>query len=127
MEASVCGICRRPIEVDASVDIDHITPRPKGGTNDAANLQRAHRYCNRARGNRPLAEQGGWVIVPSAERTIRLSQRITPRDKELLEALSRKMRRSMAMVLTLAIEELAQKEGVHVGSNPSKTTPGTNT
>ncbi|MBE5936886.1 MAG: HNH endonuclease [Lachnospiraceae bacterium] len=33
------------------IDIDHIVPRSRGGTNELANLQALCRYCNRSKGN----------------------------------------------------------------------------
>lgn len=34
------------------IDIDHIVPKSRGGTNDLSNLQALCRYCNRSKGNR---------------------------------------------------------------------------
>lgn len=44
-EAVTCGICQEPIGKEAK-QIDHITPRARGGRNDLANLQWSHALCN---------------------------------------------------------------------------------
>lgn len=44
-KADVCGICQEPIGNEAK-QIDHITPRARGGTNDLENLQWSHALCN---------------------------------------------------------------------------------
>lgn len=49
-EEHACGICGGPGLPDDVVD--HKTPRSQGGTNDRANLQRAHRECNKAKAKR---------------------------------------------------------------------------
>ena len=55
----VCGICGLPVDKDLkspdpmSKTIDHIIPVSKGGhPSDLANLQLAHRCCNRQKGNK---------------------------------------------------------------------------
>ena len=56
---SVCGICGKPVDKSIkypdpmSPTIDHIIPIAKGGhPSDMANLQLAHRMCNRAKGTK---------------------------------------------------------------------------
>ncbi len=46
------------------------------------------------------------------KRTTRVSHRMTERDRQLLEELARQDRRSMASVLSLAIEEYAKLRGI---------------
>jgi hypothetical protein len=41
-----CALCGQP----GADTVDHITPVSRGGTNELANLQPAHRSCNRAKG-----------------------------------------------------------------------------
>jgi 5-methylcytosine-specific restriction endonuclease McrA len=46
--ASLCGICGRPLHgdpLDPPV-VDHIIPRAYGGDDDPTNLQPTHRSCN---------------------------------------------------------------------------------
>lgn len=45
-----CGVTRRWMQVD------HVVPRTKGGTDDLANLVVACRRCNSSKGNRDLEE-----------------------------------------------------------------------
>ena len=56
---NVCGICGQPVDMTLksphpmSPSIDHIIPLDKGGhPSDLANLQLAHRACNRAKSNK---------------------------------------------------------------------------
>lgn len=44
--------------IGASLEIDHIIPLAKGGTNHLANLTPACRQCNNAKRDRPL---GQWL------------------------------------------------------------------
>ena len=45
-----CSHCGRKFR-KKYIDIDHIVPRSRGGTNDLSNLQALCRYCNRSKGN----------------------------------------------------------------------------
>ena len=51
-----CALCGRPIDYTLphldpmAYVVDHIVPLQKGGTDDLANKQAAHRSCNRAKG-----------------------------------------------------------------------------
>ena len=47
-KCELCGIDRKT----RSLDVDHIIPRTKGGSNDISNLQALCYSCNRAKGNR---------------------------------------------------------------------------
>ena len=51
-DGDLCAICRRNLDDD--VTIDHIVSRMLGGTDQASNLQLAHRMCNatKKRGSR---------------------------------------------------------------------------
>lgn len=50
-----CGICELPIDYDLhyldpmAFVVDHIVPLAKGGADDLANKQAAHRSCNQAK------------------------------------------------------------------------------
>lgn len=55
----ICGICGQPVDKSLrsphplSATVDHIVPVSKGGhPSDLANLQLAHRWCNRAKSNK---------------------------------------------------------------------------
>lgn len=50
-----CGICGGPLPDDiqaGQIEVDHIVPRAAGGGDEIENLQAAHGYCNRVKGNR---------------------------------------------------------------------------
>ena len=59
---SVCGICGLPVDKSLrypdqmSATVDHIIPVSKGGTNELANLQLAHRHCNRQKSDKLYEE-----------------------------------------------------------------------
>src|SRR5260370_694474 len=51
-----CGYCLSPQRlVMARLEIDHIIPRSKGGTNDEANLRLSCPLCNRSKADRVSA------------------------------------------------------------------------
>lgn len=63
---AVCAICHKPIDVEAapfsplSVEVDHITPRSRGGPLYALdNLQLTHSQCNRKKGARMAEDYEG--------------------------------------------------------------------
>lgn len=45
-----CGIC--DTSLDGKFEMDHIIPLSKGGLHIGANIQLAHRYCNRSKKDR---------------------------------------------------------------------------
>ena len=51
-DRGTCQICGRIVERDEVLEIDHIQPVSKGGTDDDSNLQVAHFACNRAKAAR---------------------------------------------------------------------------
>lgn len=69
---TVCGICGKPVDFSLkyphplSPSIDHIIPVDKGGhPSDLANLQLAHRTCNRQKSDKILAKKG--IITSEAD------------------------------------------------------------
>lgn len=48
----ICPICKNQITSIKHVDLDHIKPSSKGGSNSKRNLQITHYSCNRAAGNK---------------------------------------------------------------------------
>ena len=69
---TVCAICGRPVDFNLkaphpmSPTVDHIIPVAKGGhPSDLANLQLAHRCCNRQKSDklRPKREDGGQRVL----------------------------------------------------------------
>lgn len=69
---TVCAICGRPVDFSLksphpmSPTVDHIIPLAKGGhPSDLANLQLAHRCCNRQKSDklRPKQETGGQQVL----------------------------------------------------------------
>ena len=74
----ICGICGKPVDKTLkyphplSATVDHIIPVSKGGhPSDLANLQLAHRCCNRAKSDKLLEKK---AIVPDRV----LSNRLLP-------------------------------------------------
>lgn len=55
-DKGVCGICMKPVEPNSPWEVDHIVPLSKGGIHAYANVQLAHRSCNRAKGATVSAE-----------------------------------------------------------------------
>lgn len=53
-DEGICGICVTPVQFDSSWEVDHIVPISKGGKHAYANVQLAHRKCNRAKGAKLL-------------------------------------------------------------------------
>jgi len=49
-DAGICGICQAAVDPASQWEIDHIVPISKGGLHAYANVQLAHRRCNRAKG-----------------------------------------------------------------------------
>lgn len=63
-DGEACTICGAPLdrhnrdpESANYVTFDHITPRSRGGLDVLSNLRLAHRSCNLARGNDPIAPE----------------------------------------------------------------------
>jgi 5-methylcytosine-specific restriction endonuclease McrA len=54
-DRGVCGICGKPVEGPV-FEIDHIVPLSRGGAHTMANVQLAHRTCNRKKWNRTQLE-----------------------------------------------------------------------
>jgi 5-methylcytosine-specific restriction endonuclease McrA len=46
----ICGICKEPVDPMSRWEIDHIVPIMRGGLHSYANVQLAHRKCNRSKG-----------------------------------------------------------------------------
>ena len=51
-----CSHCGRKFR-KKYIDIDHIVPRSRGGSNELTNLQALCRYCNRSKGNNTEASK----------------------------------------------------------------------
>ncbi len=49
-DKGICGICGEPVEMTSPWEVDHIVPIAKRGQHSYANVQLAHRRCNRAKG-----------------------------------------------------------------------------
>jgi 5-methylcytosine-specific restriction endonuclease McrA len=49
-DQGVCGICRELVEMTSQWEVDHIVPISKGGAHSYANVQLAHKKCNRSKG-----------------------------------------------------------------------------
>lgn len=66
-----CGICEQDIDYSLphtdpmSYVVDHVVPLAKGGPDELANKQAAHRSCNRAKSDRLAEELGPRTFVTS--------------------------------------------------------------
>ena len=49
---TLCAWCHRPGTLTDPLELDHILPHTKGGSNDLSNVQPIHRSGNRAKGGR---------------------------------------------------------------------------
>lgn len=58
-QKSKCYFCRTPITID-TIEIDHLTPLSRGGTNDYFNLAGCCSPCNKAKGGRTKDEFLQW-------------------------------------------------------------------
>lgn len=60
---TTCHLCAQPIDLSlafpdgASLSIDHIVPRSRGGSDDIANLRPAHLSCNSSRQADPMSRR----------------------------------------------------------------------
>lgn len=48
----ICGICGLEIASKDEMNLDHIIPRSRGGSDDESNLQLSHAICNRLKGDK---------------------------------------------------------------------------
>jgi 5-methylcytosine-specific restriction endonuclease McrA len=66
-----CGICEGEIDYSLphtdpmSYVVDHVIPLAKGGLDELANKQAAHRSCNRAKSDKLAEETGPRTFVTS--------------------------------------------------------------
>lgn len=49
-DKGICGICGKSVAMTSRWEVDHVVPISKGGTHCYANVQLAHRRCNRSKG-----------------------------------------------------------------------------
>lgn len=52
-EGQTCAHCNQEIRDFDDAHVDHIEPFSKGGKTEKSNGQLMHRYCNRAKGDKP--------------------------------------------------------------------------
>lgn len=57
-DGAFCGLCKGEIKHISAIDVDHIVPISRGGSSALDNLQVAHSWCNRSKGNRMPGEDG---------------------------------------------------------------------
>lgn len=74
MANPLCAICHENGHCVVGVELDHITPISKGGTNDETNLQFLCAECHRAKTARdlghtykPVIGKDGWPIQREGE------------------------------------------------------------
>jgi 5-methylcytosine-specific restriction endonuclease McrA len=49
-DSGMCGICLETVDPMSCWEVDHVVPIAKGGLHSYANVQPAHRRCNRSKG-----------------------------------------------------------------------------
>ena len=64
-QKGLCALCSHPIDKDdlfdgKEVQVEHLTPVSKGGTNDENNLVIAHRSCNQEKAGKTMREYWMW-------------------------------------------------------------------
>lgn len=64
-DGNICGICKERFTVDSDVNVDHIQPRSKGGSDYLENLQLAHVLCNFRKGNGEVVPKKEKPKVPA--------------------------------------------------------------
>ena len=88
-----CVYCGEPFET-ASLTVDHVQPRVRGGDNSPGNVVTACGGCNTAKGHRKLAEF--LLAEPAARRNfLALARHVYPRH---LRALAEEMDKGGATV-----------------------------
>lgn len=55
VQEGLCNLCRHGMDF-RHMEVDHKTPRSKGGQDDDSNLQLLCGHCNRVKGDRTMAE-----------------------------------------------------------------------
>lgn len=73
-DANTCQYCGRSAP-DVQLEIDHIVPVSKGGTNDFSNLVTACGACNRAKGARIFDDEGVRRFQEARMARVRASER----------------------------------------------------
>ena len=77
-QGGVCALCCEPMDETAVLDplvlqVEHLTPVSRGGTNDEANLVLAHRTCNQEKKQKTVPEYLEWrerVGLPALTRLL---------------------------------------------------------
>lgn len=81
-----CAYCGATLESGAScLSLDHITPRSKGGSNDATNLVTACKMCNSVRGDRPLSQWLRLVAELTGEDVAAIRRRVQSLRRKSLD------------------------------------------
>ncbi len=57
-DCGLCQVCARAGRITQATEVDHITPRAKGGTDELANLQSICQPCH----ERKTAADEGWRV-----------------------------------------------------------------
>lgn len=66
-QGGICPLCCEPMDESHILDskqlqVEHLTPISKGGTNDESNLVLAHRPCNQEKKQKTVPEYLAWRI-----------------------------------------------------------------
>lgn len=124
-----CRYCgAKPPEV--SLEIDHITPVARGGTNDPGNLATACMRCNVGKFDVPLDEgpklrkgtrpirrdieprrKRGRPKKADEDKVVKMGESVEPRTAVLVKALADSQDLSQGKVVTMAVNALADSLG----------------
>lgn len=63
METAYCCLCGKPIYRIKDYNIEHLTPRSRGGKDDISNWQICHKTCNAKKGALTLEEYKQWLLL----------------------------------------------------------------
>jgi hypothetical protein len=118
----LCGICGEPVAVE-HLEIDHITPRMAGGSDDPRNLRAAHGLCNRRRAGADRKYFGFVRGSPGPYAEPRLDLHLDVASQERLEMLVEQMELTRSAVVRQAIRLLAEKEGVEAKRDRARPQP----
>ena len=91
-QAGICAICGLPMDESSGqkLEVDHVVPFSKGGSDDVSNLAAVHAYCNRrksATNMYPIWVDGALLETAGQSSTARSRvpgwwERLTPFDGE---------------------------------------------
>lgn len=62
-ETAYCCLCGKPIYRVEDYNIEHLTPRSRGGQDNISNWRICHKSCNSKKGSLTLEEYKQWLVL----------------------------------------------------------------